>query len=73
MGWLDCHGAIDNFEALVGRLKRSAIDAYLCGSGTFRIVGNHHENRMSIGRWLTRPDEYGVGGGVPLHEGEDRG
>ncbi|MCL2092365.1 MAG: hypothetical protein FWH11_14385 [Micrococcales bacterium] len=28
---------------------------------------------MSTGRWLTRPDEHGMGGGVPLHEGEDWG
>ncbi len=63
----------DNFECLVGRLKRSAIDAYWCGGTAFDIVGDHYENRMSTGRWVTRPDEYGRGGGVPLHEGEDWG
>lgn len=63
----------DNFDALVGRLKRSAIDAYVCGGTAFTIVGDHYENRMSADRWLTRPDESGTGGGVPLHEGEDWG
>lgn len=50
-------------QALVGRLKQSAIDAWMRGEG-WRLVGGHYEiSSRGPDFRVTRPDETGAGGG----------
>jgi len=54
------------FDFLVCRVKRSAIDAYVCREFDMHIVGDHYEYPSSYGSdvWVLRPDENGEGGGT---------
>ncbi|MCL2849310.1 MAG: hypothetical protein FWE61_04610, partial [Micrococcales bacterium] len=56
------------FDACVGRLKRAAIDAYVCSQSLphrdhFQISGDHYEAKNPRWAWIARPGPDGTGGG----------